>query len=624
MKNLSRFQKQLIGIAAVALVAVILFVLYSVFSGGKEEQGKAPVLNYGFSQAEETALKAFTGSAEFRFAAQRGKASAEVAPLMALAEDYTKLNGGITVSYGEGSDDCALTVNGETTVIDVGAEELYRKLKDGTLYAFSARELYNTALFGESLGVAKYEPLPGYDLDGDVINAGGNIVMYSLGDKNEELSYVLINNEHGELKFFVIDGNIYLGGAEDMGLSTANTVMLVSYARQPFATGKVANPKALSEYGLDSQENATATLIAENEDGEVHVLLIGKQTPDGSGYYVRCDDRDRVYISSPYASYALRTPESFVTGSYGEALDKMEEVFTKVDDMAVTFEDGETLTLETLTAAELAEELKTRPNYTWKITGPDRFVTGDKGYTLSNFGNVGDIFYALSILSSEEVVSISTEAEVLAEHGLDKPHRIFEWVYNGSVRCKVFCSKPQNGKMHVYGVKEYLEKDGTVKSTANIGVGVVSTSDFPYMDYRIIDYVDNKLFTHYIDSVDTITFLKGEESHTVAFGKNKEGKIESATLDGKSVDLQSARRVYVEILGCTILEEYEGAVPEAPTFTVTVKQGKSETVLTFTRVSTVKVHCTVNGKGKYCIAYDDLEELMKDFNTLLKGEIVPR
>lgn len=637
-KTLTKFQKQIIGIVAVLAVTAVLFTVYSLRApkddGNDTEESAEPQIsfNYGFSEQELEALGGFSGTAEFCFAADKGKADALVAPLMALADDYAAAAEGISVSFGKGDNDMSLTVNGVKTVIDIDAEGMFRFLEDGTPYAFSARSVINTALFGGTLDVAEAEPLSGYDLDGDVINSGGNIELYSLGSSVKDLEYVVLDNEYGETRLIVLDGSVYVNNAEGMTINSTTAMFLLSFARVPVAVGKVQDPTDKAAYGLDS-ESAVCTLIVADSDENVHTLIIGDVLPDGTGRYMLCDDREHIYMSNAYIEYALQPAESFLSADYGEAFSSSSTVFDAIDDITVDFGD-ETVVIKQLTDEETAQFTL---NYSWKVLAPDRFVDDNIGFALSNYYRISDLFYSsssssgeasggLTSLSSSEIVSAKATDEAIEKYGLDDPYRVFSWVQDGNLRCTVYFGTPDgNGDMYVYGTKETVEKnnDGeyTVKASVTLGIGVVNLNDYPNVAMEPVEYVNDALYAEYASSLSSITFERGDRNDKLTFIKDDNGKIDSIKLNGSKTDRQSALYLYKDILSCSVLGEYDGDVPE-PDLTVTLTKDGVDTVITFARVTTVKVFCTVNGKGLYYISYSDFETLIADYESVLAGEIV--
>ena len=637
MKKLSKFQKQVIAVCAVAFLATVLFAAYLIFKpeeAPKAEKPKEIKLNYSFTSEEETALKAFKDTAKFSFKAEKGMADEKTAPLMALAEDYAAVNNKITVSYNSGDSDMTLSVGKKTESFDLETDIEYYTNEDGALYAFNARALINTVLFGSDLGVEK-QHFKGFDKDGDMLNMGGNILMFSMGSKYTELEFVQITNEHGEVTFYSEPktGTPCIIGAEAMMVDSSAAITLMSFAQNPIATGKLENPEEdLAVYGLDSDENATATILVATDENTYRTVRIGKALPDGSGYYALCDDvnnkfKPRIYKTSSYASFATARMEDYLSAEYGVPLAELTDVFTAIDDMTVTIGDEEVK----ISKLSEAEKKELAVNYSWKVTAPDRYIHSERGYALSNFYNVGDLFNALSALKSSNIeVALPKEAD-LEKYGLDKPYRSYRWTVYDLVTCHVHMTKPDdNGQIYLYGTIDYYDKDSDTSFSETLGIGVIDAASFSnqdkvcYVDFTPLNFIDNKLFTDYIKAVDKISVTKDGETHVFRLAKDEKGDIVSASLDDRNADLQSVRRFYVDIIHPVIIGEYSGNVPEATDVTITLTRGKEDTTLAFTRLNSVEVYVTVNGQGSYLVNFKDLDPILQSYEILLDGGVVPR
>ena len=612
MKKLTKFQKQLTAVICLLVLAAVCFTIYAVRANRSEAEKPEPL--YPFTDEEIQAIEDFDGKAVFSFRAKQGQADAKTAVYMHLADGYASVSGRITVKYGEALKDgreCVLSVNGKEYIPD--SDSLFSVLEDGTPYASGARAYFNTALFGESLG-AERDALEGFDLDGDRVNSAGRPYLYGPLERSD-IKYIYVENKYDKLTFVPVDGVFYLADTE-MDNSTAVVATLVAASRAPYAIGKVENPKELAAYGLDSDEHAEATLLMQDKKGEAYFIRIGSALKDGSGYYAWCHGKKSVYIMPPnIANYILVPKEKFLVANYGTALERREDVYRKLDDIVINL-DGETIKAELMTDEEKANHAI---NYSWKITEPERFASESYGYALPNFGTMGDIFNALCALHTDVVVEADPDSAAFEKYGLDKPQRSYSWVFDGEVRCTVYISKPDaDGSMYAYSVKEGLKSGRKI----TLGIGRVEEKDFPYMNCRLLDYLDSKLFTQYFDDMEKIEFTCKGSSYRIDIVRDAEGAPESAFLNGKDVDLDSCRRFYQNgILHCTILDEYdaEGGIPEEIfRISLTFKGKKDEFV--FGRLSSVKAHCLANGKAQYVVEYPMLETMMSLAERLAAGE----
>lgn len=617
MKKLNKFQKQLIGIGAVLLVAALCFGSYFIFFD-KEEEVKP---SFPFTDAELTAIKALDKKATFTFSAEKGKASAEVAYMMGLAEGYASVNDKVKVVFGKGTDHCSLSVGDKTVTVDVKAS--FKTRKDGTPYSTTVRALFNEAMLGEKI-VGDYVALPGYNLYGDKVNSSGIAYIYDPIER-ADIKYVYIQNQHDKLTFIPLDGTFYLADSI-MDLDTSTTATMVAAVRAPIATNVIDlnydNDKEyaalLKSYGLDSEESATAIILLEDKDGNASYIRVGKALSDGTGFYAYCNGKkDRIYVmQQSISNYILIPKESFLIANLGTPLKELTDVFSTITDIEIGIGEDEPIKAVLMTD----EDKKNHPiNYSWKITAPDRFISGDYGYALPNHGNMGDLLNSLCALSSDEVMAAEVTDEALEKYNLKTPYRTYSWLHKGETRCTVYFSKAtEDGYIYVYSVKENV-KEGT-KDT--IGISRIKKTAFAYLDHTALDYLDTKLFTQYFDKLDSMSFTRNGVDYTMTFEKDKEGAVTSAKINGREADLLSCRNFYKNFIHCYIIDEYSSEEKPKELLRISATIGGKKTEIAFGRISNMKAYCLVNGKSEYVMEYDLLETLISNVDALIKGEVI--
>lgn len=618
MKKLNKFQKQIIGIVAVLVVAALCFGAYFIFFD-KEEEATA---SFPFTEEELTAIKALDSKATFSFHAEKGGATAEEAYMMRLAEGYASVNDRIKVRYDACDEPCVLTFGGNDYAVET--EGMFKAREDGTVYASSVRAFFNKTLFGDELG-ASMEALDGFNLYGDMVNSAGYAYIYDPIDR-DDIKYVHVKNQYDKLTFIPLDGTFYLQDSI-MDLDTATTATLVAAARAPVSTSIIdleydteeQYAEIMKGYGLDSEENATAIILIEDNDGNASYIRVGKTLADGTGFYAYCNGKkDRVYVmQNSIANYILIPKESFLIANFGTTLTELTDVFSTITDIVIDFGDGETIKAVLMTD----EDKKNHPiNYSWKITGPDKYISGDYDYALPNYGNMGDLLNALCALSSDEVVAAEATEEALEKYGLDTPYRSYSWLHKGETRCTVHMSKAdENGTIYVYSVKETV-KDGTKNV---LGIAKISSTDFTFLEYTPLDFIDTKLFTQYFDKMDSMAFRRNGVDYHMTFTKNEEGTVTAAKINGKEADLLSCRNFYKNFIHCFFIEEYE-AEGDKPTelLMISATVGGKKTEISFGRISGMKAYCLINGKLEYVMEYSLLETLIANVESLIKGEVI--
>ncbi len=618
MKKFNKFQKQIIGIVAVLVVAALCFGAYFIFFDKDGEEK----ISFPFTEEELAAIKAFEGKATFSFHAEKGKANAAEAYMMRLAEGYASANEKIKVRFDACDEPCVLTVGGNDFAVET--EGMFKEREDGTVYASSVRAFFNRHLLGDELGAAM-EPLDGFNLYGDRVNSAGYAYIYDPIERND-IKYIHVKNRHDELTFIPIDGTFYLQDSI-MDLDTATTATLVAASRAPVSTSVIdleyeteEEYKSLMKgYGLDSEESATAIILVEDKDGNASYIRVGKNLSDGTGFYAYCNGKkDRIYVmQNSIANYILIPKESFLIANFGTPLKDLTDVFSTITDIELHLGGEEPIKAVLMTD----EDKKNHPiNYSWKIVGPDKYISGDYDYALPNYGNMGDLLNALCALSSDEVVAAEATEEALKKYGLDTPYRSYSWLHEGETRCTVHMSKAdEDGNIYVYSVKETV-KDGKKNV---LGIAKVKKTDYTFLDYTPLDFLDTKLFTQYFDKMDGMAFRRNGVDYHMTFTKNKEGTVTAAKINGKEADLLSCRNFYKHFIHCYFIEEYEaeGEAPKELLMVSATVNGK-KTEISFGRLSSMKAYCLINGKVEYVMEYSLLETLIKDVEALIKGEVI--
>ncbi len=619
MKKFTKFQKQIIAIVSVLLVAGLCFGAYFIFFDKDTEL----TASFPFNAEELKAAKKL-GRTNFTFAAEKGKATTEEAYMMHLAEGYASVNKKVSVSYGVDDEACQIISGGKTYVVDMDKEFIRRE--DGTAYASTVRAFFNNSLFGKDFGITT-EALPGFNLYGDMVNSSGGAYIYD-PIQRENIKYIYVKNQYDELTFIPESGTFYLLDSV-MDLNTSVSATLVAAVRSPVATNIIPLEyktdaeynKLLADYGLDDDEKLNAAILIEDDDGNASYLKIGKALSDGTGFYALCHGKkDRIYVmQQSISNYILVPKEKFLIANYGTPLEDLALVYSTVTDIEIGIGEDEPLKAVFMTD----EEKKNHPiNYSWKITGPDRFISGEFDYALPEFGNIGDLLNTLCAMSSDTVVSATVDDESLKEYGLDTPYRSYSWLHKGKeedIRCTVHFSKPtDDGYLFVYGIKENV----TEKEKEVLGISRIAKSKFAYLDYTVMDYLDTKLYTQYFDRLDTMSFTRNGTEYVVNFTKDSAGLVTAARINGKDTDLLSCRNFYKNLLHCYVLGEYKGEDSPKELLEISLTANDKTAVLSFGRISNMKAYCLVSGKTEYEMDYVLLETLIANVDALIAGEVI--
>ncbi len=611
MKKLSAFQKQAVGLIAILLVAAVLFGIYML---RPDSDGEVQTPVSFLTEAEEKALAEFDGTAVFTFSEKADTKDSDSLTLMVLALAYQEESDRVTAVYGKGDEIMTLTVNGRKAKLG----ELFLYLEDGTPYATTARLAINKALFGDALDATGI-PFPGYDLDGDTTNQAGNPYLYGPIDR-DQIEAVYIRNEHGEMILVTANSNYYMNDYLSMNVDLATAATLFATCRAPVASHKISDVKDFADYGLDTEESSLADVIVTTKDGETYAMRIGKALPSNGGFYAYVEGKEHVYVIMDSIRNTILLPkEKYLSADYSVKLNEEKDIYQYIDNIEIGFDTGDVYKAELMTEDEADDR---NFNYVWKVTAPDRLIQGSVGYTLPNYFNLSDLLVGLYSLTSENIVSADTDADTLAEYGLDKPYRTFSYdvTRDGRVRVTIYMTKPDlQGKFYVYSVKD----DGENRLVC--GIGEVSVSDFAFINYSINEFIDNYLYLDFIDNVDELKFDIGGKSYNFVFGKNANLDITSVYLNGVVSDVQSCKMLYQSFIQCYKRGEHPLPAMNEPDMVVTVTNGDGiKTVFELRRLTSVKMHVLIDGEGSYYINYADYEKLVARLELIVGGGKVER
>ncbi len=287
-------KKQIITIAAVAVIAVLLFAVYTLFikDSGIDE---AVDVTYALSDPVKSAIGDI-GRTELTL---RGYDVDDDGWLMIRrsALQFSAANGNIKVSDSSSGGEPGVEVvsGGNSGFIPYGS--FFKRLYDGTLYGFDGEALIANAILKsngrEELEVAVHA-MEGYDSDGDTVTATGLPFIFPSLDRNG-IAYLTVHNSHGDYSVYQENGTFYYGASRVAQFDAEQFSMVTTNCRYAIASyGKMRIPdgKTWEDYGLGTDSPATAsytivTTPASDKSYLVHTVYIGKKAAAGSYYYAR-------------------------------------------------------------------------------------------------------------------------------------------------------------------------------------------------------------------------------------------------------------------------------------------------------------------------------------------------
>ncbi len=478
---------------------------------------------------------------------------------------------------------------------------------------------------------------PKYDEDGDLLGTSDRPFIYDT-EKIElkDVSTIEIQNinaETGEkrnFRFYMdpIAENLILEGREMLSFDKEALSNLYMNTCYMLAIAKISNPtEDLKEYGLPNGKSDNWFIVT-TADGEKKQIYIGDKIPTGGGYYCKSVDKPHIYIiDTMIESCVLAGPEAFIVPMLCTPFSQ-EKMYT-VDNIRI-IKDGE-LTVGFELALQDESTANDGTSYSHTMTYPGGYTVSqtvmDTIVTkLSNFTGTevvtSDLFDLYNVKAEETDDGKETNdesvldenkklRETLEKYGLLKPSHEIHYTLDGETYRIIFGGKTEDGGSY-YAL-----------NMSQMIVCTVACADVPFIDYNVIDFVDEYIFQMNIDNIASLKVTAKNIDETFELSGEKQELTVKRASNGETVDTKSFRQCYIDIL----LVRMEGAADvaekagETLSYTFTTRDGRVFE-FKFYDISTTKLFYTVNGAGEFYVNRDSVSKVISDFQKLIGGETV--
>ncbi len=374
-----------------------------------------------------------------------------------------------------------------------------------------------------------------------------------------------------------------------------------------------------SEQSTESEINSATSEDSESAEETSEESLFSEETSEES----ESTEETKEDSASTEETSEQSEEEPPYIQRYGYKPYNLYDMFTYISDMWIEA-DGETYSFTHISEEEKAEFTV---DTVWKVTGPESLFTGGKDYFFCNQTNVFDLFYTLCMLESDRVIVKEPTEEDIAAHGLDKPYRSYSWRMYKSRTITVYMTEPdENGDFYLYG-EEGVWGGGVHCAhydEETFGIGVLNIENFPYINYEIFDFVDNRVFiTRGRDFIDGMTIALDGNTHNVVFYKNNGGTYISDTFDDRPLIYPNDLYLCNDIQNIRIRRLHKDTPPEEKELSISINHDGTATKLDFYPLEGEYTYCIVNDEGGYLVDDEGYDRLLEDIRTLARGEIIP-
>ncbi len=278
----------------------------------------------------------------------------------------------------------------------------------------------------------------------------------------------------------------------------------------------------------------------------------------------------------------------------------------------------------------------------WMIT-TDEFVPEDRNYAYVNTTKYVEYLMSVCVLTGDEVVKIGVENKdlvdfgfatwktdengnpVYAEDGVQdvdiNPAMQIHYVYGGYTMDILLTDPLEDGSRYAMSMITTTENGEEVKF-ANPYIARITLETAPWMEWEPTDYLSSSLFMMIIDDLDEMTFTFNGKDYTCVFGKDENGTVKTVSVNGKELDMDTFRKVYVSVINISRDGEYNLVDGEkgSEMLRLKIKSETKQDEIIFYRVTSTKAYYTIDGAGGYYTLTYEVLETIERFEAFLAGE----
>ncbi len=397
---------------------------------------------------------------------------------------------------------------------------------------------------------------------------------------------------------------------EEAPLQTYNAQMvskLLFQARYMLAIDKTEHEGvSLSDFGLDEQSNPIKITVTDRA-GNTDTVLFGHRIVTGGAYYMKHTQKPYIYLMDTTASVF----ENGITAYISPVLAK-------------TIPESESGYIETFGIKKKGErffECEIVPEE--KRTGTSSTDLHKTVYPASYSPSLSRFYETLlsvASLSGDSVVEVNVSKNpekdaILSYYGLDNPENEVSWSYKGEQYgfiTSALVSDEAGGFYYAYS--EYMDV-----------IVTLAAQSVPFLEYGLIDFVDEYAFRCNITSVSEISINDGAKTSVYELVHEDKQLTVTEKTTGKTIDTPSFRQFYMSLLNLRIggysdVDTAEGLDRE---LSVTVKTNFGETYeYEFYTLSTMRSFMTLGGTGEFYADRNLVNSVIEKNRMLMNGEII--
>lgn len=445
------------------------------------------------------------------------------------------------------------------------------------------------------------------DLDSDdfksvtVTNENGTFKLYSVEETEASNSSASSDGSSNEPTV-----NWYLDGYDKEVINSSSVGSIADYAASLEAVREITS-KTAEECGL---KNPTVRADVVKNDGTEFSILVGSESPDNTGTYVKLSTDDKIYITesdikSNFTFDALSLAE---TGSIPGV--------TVTDDMKdYTDDNGALASFDkiTLSGKNFPEKVVLAPNTDENLSTYAAYMTISPTKRIAdNVDGIFDLFK--SGVSVSGAYSFDTSASARKALGLDNPDLTAAIKIGSFTETYSFKQQEDGGYAVWYNGAKLIKK--------------VSASALSFIDYKVNDYYASWVCLQSINELSNFTVKTPDKTYSFDIVYDDSEDAEETyviTYEGKKLVAENFQNFYQECisLSCTdyTVDKTSGEPAMSIIFTYS-DTSREKTAVEFRKASETKYQYSIDGIDMGKINSSALNKILRLVEKVANGESV--
>lgn len=440
--------------------------------------------------------------------------------------------------------------------------------------------------------------------------------------KSDDFKSVTVTNENGTFKLYSVEEtetsdssdasssestvNWYLDGYDREVIDSSSAGSIAGYAASLKAVREVTS-KSTADCGL---ENPTVKADVVKNDGSEFSILVGNESPDNTGTYVKLSTEDKIYIteSDLKGNFTFDALSLAETGSVPgiTVTDDMKDY--KGDDGALSSFDT-----VTITGKNFPEKVVLAPNTDENLSAYAAYMTVSPTKRIAD--NVDGIFGLFQNgVSASGAYSFDTSASAQKKLGLDNPD------LTATIKLGSFTA--------TYSFKQQEDGDYAVWYDGAKLIKKVSASSLSFIDYKVNDYYASWVCLQSINELSNFTVKTPDKTYSFDIVYDDSEDAEETyiiTYEGKKLVAENFQNFYQECisLSCTdyTIDKVSGEPAMSIIFTYS-DASREKTAVEFRKASETKYQYRIDGIDMGKINSSSLNKILKQVEKVANGESI--